>query len=169
MKVDLGCGPSKQEGYYGLDAFPYEGVDLVQDLNEPGWALEDASCEEINASHLVEHINDLVAFFGELHRIAADGCTVKLSTPHYTSRDSWRDPTHVHHLSVHFFDTLLEGYLRERMGAFEIVERRLSYGPFVFTWPARLVVALFGYAFYEEHCAWSMPARNIYLTLKCVK
>jgi len=169
MRVDLGCGPSKLSGYFGVDSFPYEGVDLVQDLNEPRWAFDDDSCEEINASHLIEHIRDLVAFFGEVYRIAADGCIVRLSTPHFTNRDSWRDPTHVHHLSIHFFDTLMEGYLRERMGRFDVLEKRLSYGPLLFTWPARLVVALFGYAFYEERCAWSCPARNIYLELRCVK
>lgn len=169
MKVDLGCGKSKLDGYFGVDLFPFKGVNLVQNLNESRWQIPDASCTEINASHVIEHLEDLFNFFREIYRISADGCIINLSTPHYSSKNSWADHTHIKHLSIDFFEPFISGYMRDKIGAFEIIKKRLSFGSLFFTWPARFIVLLLGYKYYERHFAWMFPARNIHISLKCIK
>ena len=63
MKLELGCGPSKGDGYTGMDLFAYEGVDIVHDMDVFPWPIEDGACTEIRAIHLVEHVVDIRAFF----------------------------------------------------------------------------------------------------------
>ncbi len=169
MKIDLGCGPKKLEGYYGVDFYPFEGVDLVQDLNKSKWDIPDSSCTEINASHVVEHIEDLANFFKEIYRISADGCLIHLSTPHYSSNNSWADPTHIKHLSIDFCEPFISGYMKEKIGNFKVVKKKLSLGSIFFSWPSRLIIFISGYKYYERHFAWMFPARNIYITLKSIK
>lgn len=93
--VELGCGPKKPEGALGVDAYPYPGVDVVTDLNSIPWPLEDNRFDTINASHIIEHVEDVVSFLSEIHRIAKPGARVKIITPHFSSLNSWGDPTHV--------------------------------------------------------------------------
>lgn len=37
FKLDIGCGRNKKEGFYGVDIFDFEGVDIVADLREKHW------------------------------------------------------------------------------------------------------------------------------------
>ena len=70
LKLDLGCGPRKREGFTGVDAIKFDGVDLVQDLRKP-WQWEDGSVEEVHCSHFLEHLTgfERVHFFNELYRV----------------------------------------------------------------------------------------------------
>lgn len=169
MKLDIGCGPNKKSGFFGMDIHPYPGVDLIQDLAQTPWRIDDSVCDEIWADQVIEHIPDLVNFFSELRRIARDGCCIRLATPHYSSHNSWADPTHIHHLSVSFCDPLAKGYLSERLPGFSIVQRRISFGSLIWTWPARLVCAVFGYRVYEKRFCWMFPASSIIVELRVDK
>lgn len=57
IKLDIGCGASKQPGFVGLDIRPFPGVDIVQDLEKFPWPLPDESVSFAMTSHVVEHIN----------------------------------------------------------------------------------------------------------------
>ncbi|MEK7493608.1 MAG: hypothetical protein AAB630_00465 [Patescibacteria group bacterium] len=95
MKLDLGCGQNKQQGFKGVDIAPGPGVDYVIDLERYPWKeFEDGSIEEIYASHYVEHVSDLIKFMNEVWRIAEDGAKVTFVAPYYTSIRAWQDPTH---------------------------------------------------------------------------
>ena len=166
MKLELGCGPSKGDGYTGMDLFAYEGVDIVHDMDVFPWPIEDGACTEIRAIHLVEHVADIRAFFQEISRIAAPGCHIHIVTPHYSSWSSWVDPTHIHHLSVYFADTFVEGYLASQIVGLSVVKRRIRFGSFIWTWPGRLINKLLGMRFYERRFAWIFPASAIEINLK---
>jgi hypothetical protein len=168
MRVDLGCGPHKRAGCYGIDGFAYPGVDLVQDLDAARWNLPDQSCQEIYANQVIEHIRDLRAFFTELHRIAKSGCRIWMSTPHYSSHNSWADPTHIHHLSVQFARPFCAGYLTAQLPGFKIVRERITFGAFIWTWPGRLICGLFGHRVYEKHFCWISPASSIVVELEAI-
>lgn len=165
MKLDIGCGPHKQSGWFGIDLHPYQGVDQVQDLTRTPWDVPDSSCEEIQALQVIEHLPDLRAFFMEIHRVAADGCRVTLTTPHYSSHNSWADPTHIHHLSVAFCKPFTDGYLADQMPGFRVVRERITFGAFLWTWPGRLACALLGHRFYEKRACWLFPASSVEVTL----
>jgi SAM-dependent methyltransferase len=53
MRLNVGCGRRRIEGYTGVDAVERKGADIVA----PAWAipLADESCDEIMAIHLFEH------------------------------------------------------------------------------------------------------------------
>ena len=69
-KLDIGCGRGKPDGYIGIDMLDFDGVDIVWNLENFPWPLEDNSFDYIRAFHIVEHVNDLVGLFKEVHRIA---------------------------------------------------------------------------------------------------
>lgn len=169
VRLDVGCGPDKRDGAVGLDHRPYPGVDVVFDLNsgEP-WPLENDRFDYIHASHIIEHLDDTLRFFSEAHRVAMDGAILHIETPHYTSRDSWIDPTHVKHFSFFFTDQIVDGSLLPEI-RYELVRRHLSFGSAIKTLPQRLWAALFGFRSYERFCAWRWPARNIKLDLMVLK
>ncbi len=169
MRLDVGCGRKKLEGCVGLDYKAFPGVDVVFNLDskEP-WPFAADTFDYIHACHIIEHVHDTLQFFSEIHRIARNGALLHIETPHYSSRDSWIDPTHVKHFSLFFTDQIVDGSLLPA-ARYELVRRRLSYGSFVKTWPQRLWGKVFGLESYERFCAWRWPARNIKLDLKIVK
>jgi len=168
-KLNIGCGTDKQEGFIGIDILDLDGVDIVWNLEKFPWPLEDNSFDYIKACHIVEHINDLVGFFREILRIASNDAILRIETPHFSSSNSWADPTHVKHLSLFFTDPFTRGtYLTEAKIRFELVSRRVSFGHLIGSMKARLISKLFGYKRWEKN-AFRMPACNIYIVLKVVK
>ena len=95
MKLDIGCGNNKQEGFTGID-ITKEGTqaDIAHDLEVFPWPIEDNSVNEVFCSHYIEHTNDLIAFMNELWRITKSGAVLSFISPYYTSVRAWQDPTH---------------------------------------------------------------------------
>jgi ubiquinone/menaquinone biosynthesis C-methylase UbiE len=92
--LDLGCGARKKPGAIGLDIARIDGVDLVADVFRT-LPFRDCSADEVVASHLVEHVDDLMAFMGEVWRVCKPGALVHLRFPHATTPYViWKDPTH---------------------------------------------------------------------------
>lgn len=56
MKLDIGCGASKPEGWTGIDVAKVPGVDIVHDLFQFKWPIPDDSVDEARCIHFVEHI-----------------------------------------------------------------------------------------------------------------
>ena len=56
IKLDIGCGASKQPGFVGMDVLKLPGVDIVHDLELFPWPLPDQSVSFAMTSHVVEHI-----------------------------------------------------------------------------------------------------------------
>ena len=66
-------------------------------------------------------------------------------------------------------DIFTDGYLKGQWGNFELVDRRLSFGSFLYTWRSRLIFKILGAKHWEKFFAWRHPASAIYVTLKVVK
>ena len=100
MKIDLGCGKNKKEGFIGVDQYPMDGVDVVLDIGTETWPWEDNSVEEAHCSHFLEHLTNLEGkwqrthFFNELFRVMAPGAKCTLVIPHWASTRYYGDPTH---------------------------------------------------------------------------
>jgi len=96
MKIDIGCGKNKKEGFTGVDQYAMEGVDIVHDLTMAPWPFEDDSIEEIYCSHFLEHLTggQRVAFMNELFRIMRPGAKATIITPHWASNRAYGDFTH---------------------------------------------------------------------------
>ena len=57
IKLDIGCGANKQEGFVGIDIRELPGVDIVHNIEQFPWPLPDKSVSMAVASHVLEHIN----------------------------------------------------------------------------------------------------------------
>lgn len=95
VKIDIGCGSQKREGFIGVDVIAFEGVDVVTDLKER-WPFEDNSVDEVWSSHTLEHFTGLqrVHFVNELYRIMKVGAKATIICPHWASCRAYGDPTH---------------------------------------------------------------------------
>ncbi len=106
MKLDIGCGARKREGFVGMDRVHLPGVDTVHNLTEIPCPIADDSCTEICMDNVIEHLPDTVLTFNELFRIAKCGCRVEIIYPYWRSFGSYADPTHVkffnEYLTEHF-------------------------------------------------------------------
>jgi hypothetical protein len=96
LKLDLGCGDNKKEGFHGVDIAPTEAADTVHDLTQFPWPFEDETVGEIWTSHFVEHLtgSQRVQFMDECYRIMATGSQLTVITPYWSSMRSIQDPTH---------------------------------------------------------------------------
>ena len=101
--LDVGCGKNKFPGAVGLDRNPATDADLLSDLNRVPYPFRDSSFDEIRAVHVVEHVEDVIRFMEEMHRLLRPAGRLYLVTPHYTDSGSYRDPTHRWHLNSFSF------------------------------------------------------------------
>lgn len=99
LKLDLGCGKSKQSGFWGVDIIPFEGVDEVCDLTKP-WPWESDSVEEVHCAHMIEHLKmspeepERVHFANELYRVMKPGAKATIVAPMWSSQRAYGDYTH---------------------------------------------------------------------------
>ena len=168
--VDLGCGGNKTEGAVGVDHHSYPGVDIVADLNETPLPLEDGRFSRVICTHVIEHIADPAAFLWEVHRISRPGARVELITPHFSSIDSWSDPTHRWHLSSIWYQVLLPGgYLAGQVGAFELISSRVIFGKALRSLIPKAMIRLLGTETWEKHYGFVYPAKFIETVLRVVE
>lgn len=95
IRLDLGCGPHKREGFTGVDHTAFPGVDIVHDFNDP-WPWDDNSVSEAHCSHCIEHFDAMerVHFLNELYRVLKPGAKCTIISPHWSSCRAYGDPTH---------------------------------------------------------------------------
>lgn len=139
MKLNLGCGNKRKEGFVGIDLYPCDAVDTICDVTKP-LPFVDNSVEEVYMDNLIEHINDIPSLIQEIVRISKPGARITIITPHFTSLSSWRDPTHVHHLSYFSFDHFCKPSTKHYVGGnLQVVARKLSFGGGVLGLIGRLI------------------------------
>ena len=108
IRLDIGSGMNKKEGFIGMDQYTMPGVDIVCDLGKP-WPIPDNSVIEFHCSHVLEHLTNFegkwerVNFFNELNRVLVKGRYENgkpvegfgtLIFPHWASQRYYGDPTH---------------------------------------------------------------------------
>ena len=169
--LDLGCGPNKVAGAWGVDHHAYEGVDQVLNLDATPWDLPEGAFQEVHCHHVIEHVESIPELMRQIHRVGAAGAQVHITTPHFTAIDSWTDPTHRWHLACNWHETFTSGqsYLEEQLPRFEHVETELSFGRSLLNGIPKLMIRLKGLPWYEKKCAFRYPARNITTTLRVIK
>ena len=107
--LDVGCGANKTKDAIGLDNNPRTAADVIHDLGDLPYPFADNEFDLVVSNHVVEHVPDVMAFIGELHRVTRSGGRIKLLTPHYTNPDWANDPTHRNHINSYTFNTFVPG------------------------------------------------------------
>jgi SAM-dependent methyltransferase len=171
--LDIGCGKKKQEpAAIGLDRQPGGSADLLAELSRFPWPVRDDCADRVYLSHFLEHQPDALRVMAEVHRVAKAGAEVIVVTPHFSSPDSYTDPTHHLHLGYHSFDYFERDSFPDfayYAGGFRIVERRLTFGGNLLLDNLGRLLAGLSVDFYEKHAAWIFPARNLICRLVVVK
>ena len=104
MKLDIGCGQSKREGFVGIDILDFECVDIVHDINKLPFPFEDNSVDEIVMDNVLEHLIDPIKTLEELYRICKNSATLHIHVPYFRSFYSTIDPTHRNFFGVNYFN-----------------------------------------------------------------
>jgi len=96
IMLDLGCGANKQQNFVGIDKRALPEVDIVHDLEEFPYPLDDESVLTIVASHIIEHIKPwkFISLMDELWRILIPNGQLAIGMPYGVSFGYVQDPTH---------------------------------------------------------------------------
>jgi len=111
LKIDLGCGYSKPDGYIGLDNLsvvstqevrPDNAPDILMDLNDQPLPFANDSVAVVRASHFLEHAPQIEHIIRESHRVLKPGGEFTFRVPYANSADGMY-PGHVHFLTEKWF------------------------------------------------------------------
>ena len=97
IKLNLGCGEKKKEGYINVDKFG--NPDVEQDLDVFPWPWETNSIREIQLIHVLEHLGQQTKtyfkIFQEMYRICHHGSLIYITVPDFRHDHFHSDPSHV--------------------------------------------------------------------------
>ena len=84
MKLHLGCGTKKMQGYVNIDSVKGVDPDLVHDLTKP-FPYKDQSVDEILAEDLLEHFDKYmrILVISEWVRVLKVGGTIIIQVPNF--------------------------------------------------------------------------------------
>ena len=98
-KLNLGCGFDKRDGFVNADSFTECAPDLMMDIEETPWPIDDNQFDYVLMKHVLEHVGETFATFRrvmrELYRVTANGAITEIQVPHFRHDTYWSDPTHV--------------------------------------------------------------------------
>lgn len=82
FKLNIGCARYPMEGYINIDKNPQAHADFVWDVRK-GLPYGDSSIDEINASHVLEHLSydEAMDFLDESYRVLKPGHQINIVVP----------------------------------------------------------------------------------------
>jgi SAM-dependent methyltransferase len=169
--LNLGCGLSHVAGAVNLDVTTETKPDVVHDLNLRPWPFESDRFEEVLAHDVVEHLDDVIGTFEEIHRVCRDGAIVRVSVPHFSCANAYTDPTHLH-LFGYFTPDYIAGTKAE-FAYYTTAKFRIRHRQIIF-WPTLVNKLVWRLANrspmrYEMRWAWMFPALFLSFELEVVK
>jgi len=127
MKLNIGCGLQKLDGYINLDIDPSNCPDVERDI-EKGLPFDDNKFDYIYCSHVLEHIKDLIFVMDEIYRTLKPNGIIHIKVPPYDFEGAFSDPTHVRFFTPRSFKYFTKerfdwvwGYPKDIKCIFEIV------------------------------------------------
>jgi predicted SAM-dependent methyltransferase len=123
VKLNLGCGQNRLDGYVNTDREPAVEPDVVMDLEQFPWPFEDDSVDEVVAKHVLEHVGATADLFigvmQELYRVCSSGALIHIAVPHPRHNFFLDDPTHVRAITPHMMELFSKRNCEEykRLGA----------------------------------------------------
>ncbi|MCH7951962.1 class I SAM-dependent methyltransferase [Patescibacteria group bacterium] len=172
--LHLGCGMSKIPGSTGVDINPESAADITHDLNTFPYPFRDNQFERIVAENILEHLDDIPKVIEEIHRIAKHGAKIIISMGHFSSVDSFTDPTHKHFFTSRTFDYFIPGtdLYKYHYSKATFKKHNVWVGPRNPTNPLlKLMLTLINkyLIFYEKRFAFIFPVGVITFDLEVIK
>lgn len=101
MKINLGSGYKRYEGFLNVDDDPLVDPDFVVNLEQARLPFDDNTIEEIKAHHILEHIGDgFIPLMQEMYRVCKHGALIDIIAPHHNHEVFYGDPTHKRPITV---------------------------------------------------------------------
>ena len=99
LKLNLGAGYKKYDGFVSVDNSKECQPDVLHDLETFPYPFETNSVERIQMNHVLEHLGADPDIFNEImreiYRICCDGAVIDIKVPHPRHEYYLGDPTHV--------------------------------------------------------------------------
>lgn len=99
MRLNLGCGFNRIEGYVNVDSWPECNPDIVCVLDKDSWPFKENSVDFVVFDHSLEHMgastDEFFHVIKELYRVCKPNTKVLIKVPHPDNRLFKNDPTHV--------------------------------------------------------------------------
>lgn len=131
MKIDIGCGGFKKDGFIGIDILPIPGIDYVADLRKEPLPFVDNSVDEVFTSHFLEHleIDDVVKVMEEIHRVCQGGAKVEIHVPHFSGFSNFCE-FHKTSFRYNSFAEFIDGEKGMFMSParFRLVQKKIRFG-----------------------------------------
>jgi SAM-dependent methyltransferase len=94
LKVNLGCGRVVRKGFVGIDMYDF-GQKYVMDFETDPLPFADSTVDHMVASHVLEHIHNLIPLMNEIWRVLKPGAELAVAVPVFPHEEAFQDPTHV--------------------------------------------------------------------------
>jgi len=172
MILSVGCGRRAPEpGLVRMDRSSEVQPDIAWDLDDFTYPLETSSFSRIECIDVIEHLEDIPRVMEEFHRVLEPGGLLQIMTPHFSSANSFVDPTHRWHLSYFSFDYFCDGHDLSYYSTarYRVKSRFINFsgGRFMRSIVSRLANRF--PKFYEERFAWMAPAWFLSFELEAIK
>ena len=111
MKLNLGCGFKKLDGFVNIDSDSGCKPDFVMQLGKEKFSFEDNSVEYVVAHHIFEHLGDeFFPFIQDLYRVCANDAIIEVVVPHPRHDYFLGDLSHVRAITIENMRTLSKKY-----------------------------------------------------------
>lgn len=99
LKLNLGCGYNRLDGYWNVDVAAACAPDEIVDLEKTPWPWPADSADTVLFNHSLEHLcasaDRFLALMRELYRVCCHEAVIQIRVPHPRHDDFLDDPTHV--------------------------------------------------------------------------
>lgn len=107
LKIEVGCGANKKEGYVRCDLEAKVNPDYVFNAEKDKWPFKDDSVDEVLSENLCEHLQDLDHYMQEAWRVSKKDGKLTILVPYFKHKGAVADPDHVRFFcedSMMFYD-----------------------------------------------------------------
>ena len=123
IKIDLGCGNNKPDGYIGVDIVYYPCVDILWDCSK-GLPFPDNFADEIRAFHFLEHLEDQDKIMWEIWRVLKPEGKFIFEIPSTKTEGAFACPDHKSYWNKSTFYFYSQPELAQGRPLFNIIELR---------------------------------------------
>jgi predicted SAM-dependent methyltransferase len=103
MKLNLGCGLDRLDGFVNVDIEEKFKPDKILDLNKFPYPFDDDCVDEIRMYQVLEHLDDVIMVIKECHRILKRGGVLDIKVPNVRKNDDAFNCDHKHFFSKKSF------------------------------------------------------------------